>query len=255
MTLILVVEDEADLAQVVEYNLRKAGHDVVTAARGLDGFALARERRPDLVLLDLMLPDLPGTEICKLLRAEAATRDIPIIMLTARSDEIDRVVGFEVGADDYVVKPFSVRELILRVQAILRRGAQPVEPPPQRIQFGVLEVDRDAHRVWTGGVERELTALEFRLLTTLHDRRGRVQSRSVLLADVWGITADITTRTVDTHVKRLREKLGPAGAYVETVRGAGYRFADRPDAVPGADVAVDGEVGDDDDDSDLEESA
>ncbi len=234
MTLILVIEDEADLAQVVEYNLRKAGHDVVTAPRGLRGLELARERRPDLVLLDLMLPDISGTEVCKQLRADASTRDTPIVMLTAKGEEIDRVVGFEVGADDYVVKPFSVRELMLRVQAILRRGGEPAEPAQQRIVFGVLEVDRDAHRVWVEASERELTALEFKLLTTLYDRRNRVQSRSVLLADVWGITADITTRTVDTHVKRLREKLGAAGVYVETVRGAGYRFTDRPDS-PGGD--------------------
>ncbi|MCC6994433.1 MAG: response regulator, partial [Deltaproteobacteria bacterium] len=212
MTLILVIEDEADLAQVVEYNLRKAGHDVVTAPRGLRGLELARERRPGLVLLDLMLPDLSGTEVCKQLRADSSTRDTPIVMLTAKGEEIDRVVGFEVGADDYVVKPFSVRELMLRVQAILRRGGEPAEPAQQRIVFGALEVDRDAHRVWVEGGERELTALEFKLLTTLYDRRNRVQSRSVLLADVWGITADITTRTVDTHVKRLREKLGSAGA-------------------------------------------
>ena len=234
MTLILVIEDEADLAQVVEYNLRKAGHDVVTAPRGLRGLELARERRPDLVLLDLMLPDISGTEVCKQLRADASTRDTPIVMLTAKGEEIDRVVGFEVGADDYVVKPFSVRELMLRVQAILRRGGEPAEPAQQRIVFGALEVDRDAHRVWVEASERELTALEFKLLTTLYDRRNRVQSRSVLLADVWGITADITTRTVDTHVKRLREKLGAAGVYVETVRGAGYRFTDRPDS-PGGD--------------------
>ncbi len=234
MTLILVIEDEADLAQVVEYNLRKAGHDVVTAPRGLRGLELARERRPDLVLLDLMLPDISGTEVCKQLRADSSTRDTPIVMLTAKGEEIDRVVGFEVGADDYVVKPFSVRELMLRVQAILRRGGEPAEPAQQRIVFGALEVDRDAHRVWVEGSERELTALEFKLLTTLYDRRNRVQSRSVLLADVWGITADITTRTVDTHVKRLREKLGAAGAYVETVRGAGYRFTERPDS-PGGD--------------------
>ena len=226
MTLILVIEDEADLAQVVEYNLRKAGHDVVTAPRGLRGLELARERRPDLVLLDLMLPDISGTEVCKQLRADSSTRDTPIVMLTAKGEEIDRVVGFEVGADDYVVKPFSVRELMLRVQAILRRGGEPAEPAQQRIVFGALEVDRDAHRVWVEGSERELTALEFKLLTTLYDRRNRVQSRSVLLADVWGITADITTRTVDTHVKRLREKLGAAAVYIETVRGVGYRFAE-----------------------------
>jgi two-component system phosphate regulon response regulator PhoB len=154
-------------------------------------------------------------------------------MLTARGEEIDRVVGFELGADDYIVKPFSVRELLLRIQAILRRGKAEPEVEEARIHFGCLEIDREAHRVWVEGHEIELTALEFRLLVTLYDRRNRVQTRSALLDDVWGIQADITTRTVDTHVKRLREKLERARDYVETVRGVGYRFRDSPDEASG----------------------
>jgi two-component system phosphate regulon response regulator PhoB len=227
MARILVIEDERDLQQVLAYNLRQAGHDVTTASGGQEGLRLAREEPPDLVLLDLMLPDLPGTEVCRALKREAATQGAAVVMVTAKGEEIDRVVGFELGADDYVVKPFSVRELLLRVQAILRRSwsEQPIAPT---FEFGCLRVDREAHRVWVHNKEVELTALEFKLLTTLHDRRNRVQTRGALLSDVWGIDADITTRTVDTHVKRLREKLGDAGEYIETVRGVGYRFADAP---------------------------
>jgi two-component system phosphate regulon response regulator PhoB len=228
MARILVIEDEQDLQNVLAYNLRAAGHEAVAALRGQEGLRLARDRRPDVVLLDLMLPDLPGTEVCKALKADAALRDVPVMMLTAKGEEVDRVVGFELGADDYVVKPFSVRELILRIQAVLRR-ARPEPEATSPIEFGCLRIDPAAHRVWVEGAEVELTALEFRLLLTLHERRDRVQSRSTLLDVVWGIEADITTRTVDTHVKRLREKLGAAGAYIETVRGVGYRFAASPD--------------------------
>ncbi len=228
MARIVIIEDEPDLQEVLSYNLRQDGHDTVSALTGRDGLRAVRERAPDLVLLDLMLPDMAGTEVCRTLKQQAATKGVPVIMLTARGEEVDRVVGFELGADDYVVKPFSVRELLLRVKAVLRRGKSeaPVSP---LIDFGGLRVDREAHRAWVGGDEIELTALEFKLLTTLYDRRNRVQTRTVLLNDVWGIEADITTRTVDTHVKRLREKLGRAGAYIETVRGVGYRFSDTPD--------------------------
>jgi two-component system phosphate regulon response regulator PhoB len=229
MARILVIEDERDIQDVLEYNLRQAGHKVQLAARGQEGLRLARESRPDLVLLDLMLPDMPGTEVCKSLKADPATQDVQVMMLTAKGEEIDRVLGFELGADDYVVKPFSVRELLLRVTAILRRAGQPETSTEAPIEFGVLKVDRAAHRVWVAGKEIELTALEFKLLVTLHDRKNRVQTREVLLGDVWGIHADITTRTVDTHVKRLREKLSAAGDYVQTVRGVGYRFAATPD--------------------------
>ncbi len=230
MARILVVEDEADIQEVLEYNLKRDGHDVVLTGTAKEGLRHARERRPDLVLLDLMLPDGSGTELCKTLRQDAATRGVRVVMLTAKGEEIDRVIGFELGADDYIVKPFSVRELLLRVQAVLRRVSSG-ETAGETTQFGVLRVDRGAHRVWVAGQEVELTALEFKLLLTLHDRRNRVQTRDALLSDVWKIDADVTTRTVDTHVKRLREKLGAAGIYVQTVRGVGYRFAERPDEV------------------------
>jgi two-component system, OmpR family, phosphate regulon response regulator PhoB len=230
---ILVIEDEPDLRQVLTYNLEQAGHEVVGVERGQDGLRLARERHPDLVLLDLMLPDMPGTEVCRALKQDPATRAMAVVMLTARGEEIDRVVGFELGADDYIVKPFSVRELLLRIQAILRRGRSEPAGEQARTRFGCLELDRAAHRVWVDDAEIELTALEYKLLVTLHDRRNRVQTRSALLDDVWGIQADITTRTVDTHVKRLREKLGAAREYVETVRGVGYRFRASPDEAGG----------------------
>ena len=227
MSRILVIEDERDLQKVLEFNLSQAGHEVVVTGSGRAGIALARERKPDLVLLDLMLPDLPGTEVCKTLRRDAGTSALSIVMLTAKGEEVDRVVGFELGADDYVVKPFSVRELMLRIDAVLRRSIEPKTARPM-LEFGSLRIDNEAHRVWVAGQEVELTALEFKLLVTLLERKNRVQSRTVLLSDVWGIEADITTRTVDTHVKRLREKLGEAGDYIETVRGVGYRFAESP---------------------------
>jgi two-component system, OmpR family, phosphate regulon response regulator PhoB len=229
MARILVVEDEADIQEVLAYNLKRDGHDVTLTATAKEGLRQVRERRPELVLLDLMLPDGSGTELCKTLRQDAATRAVRVIMLTAKGEEIDRVLGFELGADDYMVKPFSVRELLLRVQAVLRRTS--TDESGESTQFGMLRVDRGAHRVWVEGHEVELTALEFKLLLTLHDRRNRVQTRDALLSDVWRIDADVTTRTVDTHVKRLREKLGTAGVYIQTVRGVGYRFAERPDEI------------------------
>ena len=230
MARLLVIEDERDLLKVLEFNLRGAGHEVLSATRGREGLQLAREHHPELVLLDLMLPDIAGTEICRNLKQDSKTCDIAVLMLTAKGEEVDRVVGFELGADDYMVKPFSVRELLLRITAILRRG-QSEQPAQGHLQFGKLRIDRGAHRVWVKEEEIELTALEFKLLLTLLDRKNRVQSRSVLLDEVWGIVADVTTRTVDTHVKRLRQKLGAAGDYVETVRGVGYRFADAPPEV------------------------
>jgi two-component system phosphate regulon response regulator PhoB len=229
MTRILIVEDEPDLQQVLEYNLKQAGHDVIVTKLGREGLRIAREQKPDVVLLDLMLPDLPGTEVCKQLKESPATRGSNVIMLTARGEEIDRVVGFELGADDYVTKPFSVRELLLRIQAVVRRNKSEPADVESTVEFGKLRIDRGAHRVWVEATEIELTALEFKLLVTLYDRKNRVQTRSTLLDDVWGIQADITTRTVDTHVKRLREKLEAARDYVETVRGVGYRFVGTPD--------------------------
>jgi two-component system phosphate regulon response regulator PhoB len=225
---VLIVEDERDLATVLAYNFRQAGFDVVTAASGELALKAAGEEPFDLVLLDLMLPGISGTEVCRRLKQAPATARIPVIMVTAKGEEIDRVVGFELGADDYVVKPFSVRELVLRAHAVLRRteGAAEAE---DAIRFGVLRVERAAHRVWVEDAEVALTALEMRLLLLLYDRRGRVASRDQLLDDVWGDHVDVTARNVDTHVKRVRDKLGAAGAYLETVRGVGYRFRAAPD--------------------------
>jgi two-component system, OmpR family, phosphate regulon response regulator PhoB len=223
---ILVVEDEADIRQILVYNLGQAGHELLVAERGQTALALLREQRPDLVLLDLMLPDISGLEICRILKSDPGLRAIPVIILTARSDEVDRVVGFELGADDYVVKPFSVRELGLRIQAVLRRAPASSSPTEGELRFGKLRVDRSAHRAWVAGQEVGLTPIEMKLLCTLWERRGRVQSRGTLLDEVWEASPENNTRTVDTHVKRLREKLGAAGSYVETVRGVGYRFTD-----------------------------
>lgn len=220
---ILIVEDEADLVRTLEYSFRQAGFEVLTALRGSDALRLAATGGPDLVLLDLMLPDVSGTEVCRRLKAGAKTRGIPVMMVTARGEEIDRIVGFELGVDDYVTKPFSVRELVLRARAILRRG-DPGQTSPGALVFGDLAIDPEAHRVLVQGREVPLTALEFRLLHTLASRQGRVQTREVLLEDVWGLHLNVETRTVDTHVKRLREKLGEAGALIRTVRSVGYRF-------------------------------
>jgi two-component system, OmpR family, phosphate regulon response regulator PhoB len=231
MARILVIEDEADIRQILEYNLRQAGHEVVAVDRGKLGLETAGTRPPDLVLLDLMLPDMSGLDVCRTLKSDACLRRIAVIMLTARGSEIDRVVGFELGADDYVTKPFSVREVLLRVQAVLRRlpAADPVADAPV-VTFGRLRIDHGAHRVWVDDSEVALTALEMRLLWTLYQRRGRVQPRGALLDDVWEANPENNTRTVDTHVKRLREKLGTACEYIETVRGVGYRFASKPGA-------------------------
>ncbi len=234
---VLIVEDEEDLALLLAFNLKAAGFEPITARTGRQALtALEASPPPELVILDLMLPDLPGTEVCRRMRAEPRTHAIPVLMLTAKAEEIDRVVGFEVGADDYVTKPFSVRELLARVRAVLRRheadpargagagAGKGADDTPE--QFGRLRIDRGAHRAWVDDAEVTLTALELRLLTHLLARRGRVQSREQLLEDVWGYSPELTTRTVDTHVKRLREKLGAAAVYIETVRGVGYRFAE-----------------------------
>ena len=221
---ILIVEDEKDIVQVLDYALRQAGFETVTARDAGEAFARIREKAPDVVILDLMLPDIPGTEIARQLKGNARTAAVPVIMLTARAEEVDRVVGFELGADDYITKPFSVREVVLRVKAVLRRGA-PADTPP-RDQVGPVRVDPEAHRAYVEGQEVELTALEFKLLETFMARVGRVQTREQLLRDVWDMTGDLQTRTVDTHVKRLREKLGPSGDLIETIRGVGYKLGD-----------------------------
>jgi two-component system phosphate regulon response regulator PhoB len=228
MPRVLVVDDEKDLRSLLEYNLVQAGFSVVSAENGREALDRVRESPPDLVLLDVLLPDMPGTEVLKALR-RSSPRPLPILMLTAKGEEIDRVLGLELGADDYVVKPFSVRELILRVRALLRR-AEPTEVGQARFEFREISVDVERHQVMVSAKPVDLTALEFRLLTTLLNRRGRVQTRQALLTDVWGLSADLATRTVDTHIKRLREKLGVAGSYVETVRGVGYRFAENEES-------------------------
>lgn len=230
--LILVIDDENDLVSTLEFNLQQEGYETRAASCGTDGLREAsRPPMPALVLLDLMLPDLSGTEVCRRLRAQPETRELPIVMLTARAEEIDRVVGLELGADDYVTKPFSVRELMLRIRAVLRRRGVG-NPDTPVVGIGLVRVDPDGHRVWVGEEELALTALEFKLLSTLMQRRGRVQSREQLLEDVWHVRPDVNSRTVDTHVRRLRSKLGVAGIYIETIRGVGYRFrADLPTAV------------------------
>lgn len=229
--LILIVDDEPDLVSALEFALRREGFATRSATGGADALLRAtQDPIPDLILLDLMLPDLQGTEVCRRLKSDPRTGHVPVIMITARSEEIDRVVGFEVGADDYVTKPFSTRELILRARAVLRRSRPRDDvASPDSVVFGRLKVDVAAHRAWVDGEEVELTALEFRLLQFFLGRRGRAQTRESLLDTVWGVQAAVTTRTVDTHVKRLRQKLGEAGVYVHTVRGVGYRFAGSPD--------------------------
>jgi two-component system, OmpR family, phosphate regulon response regulator PhoB len=235
---VLVIEDEADLRTLLSYNLEAWGYQVRAVETGKAGLKSFDEFTPDLVLLDLMLPDISGLEVCRSLKSNPATRAIPVVMVTAKSAEVDRVVGFELGADDYVVKPFSVRELLLRVQAVLRRSQPAPAPPPvaplptPAITFGRLRIDRDAPNVQVDDQDVSLTALELRLLCTLYERRNRVQSRAVLLDDVWCVSGENATRTVDTHVKRLREKLGPVGAYIETIRGIGYRFIGAPPKQP-----------------------
>jgi two-component system, OmpR family, phosphate regulon response regulator PhoB len=230
--LILIVDDEEDLVTTLEYNLEREGYATRSARDGSTALEMAKSRPlPDLILLDLMLSDMSGKDVCRQIRADAETKLVPIIMMTARGEEMDRVIGFEVGADDYVVKPFSVRELMLRIRAILRRARSEERSEGQSV-FGVLRIDRDGHSAWVEGEHVPLTVLEFKLLLTLYVRRGRVQSRQQLLQDVWEIRVDVETRTVDTHVKRLRQKLGAAGRYVETLRGVGYRFVDRPENAP-----------------------
>jgi two-component system phosphate regulon response regulator PhoB len=219
--LVLIVEDEVDLLRTLEYNFRQEGFTVATTTRGRDAIVMAAARPPELVLLDVMLPDVPGWDVCRQIKGDPRTQRTHVIMLTARGEEVDRIVGFELGVDDYVTKPFSLRELVLRAKAVLRRGSS---TDSKVLQFGSLKVDVEAHRVQVDGADVEITALEFRLLHTLMTRKDRVQTRETLLSDVWGLHLNVETRTVDTHVKRLREKLGAAGSLIQTVRGVGYRF-------------------------------
>jgi len=222
---ILVVEDEADVIDMLGINLRAAGFNVVTVGDGATALARIRSEAPSLIILDLMLPQMSGLEICKVLKSDIATRHIPVIMLTAKAEEVDKIVGLELGADDYVTKPFSPRELVLRINRSLRRGKDKV-PSVEKLIIGQLTLDHARHEVLVNNQSVELTATEFKLLALLMDRRGRVQGRDRLLNDVWGYESVIDTRTVDTHVRRLREKLGSLASYIETVRGVGYRIGD-----------------------------
>ena len=225
---ILVVDDEPDITALVAYHLAKASYRVLTAGNGRDALRAAREERPDLIVLDLMLPGLSGYEVLAELRRQDETKDIGVIVLTARKDEPDRIKGLSLGADDYLPKPFSPPELVLRVGAVLRRLAAPAVASGGLLAAGQIALDKTAHRATVNDREIELTATEFRLLRTLMERQGRVQSRAQLLEIVWEAQPDIQTRTVDMHVQRLRQKLGAAGDAIETVRGAGYRFRAPP---------------------------
>ena len=227
---ILIIEDEPDIRRNLEYNLGREGFNASSVGSLDEACEKLKSKKFDLILLDLMLPDGSGLDLCKKIKSNSETEATPIIILTAKDDEVDKVVGFELGADDYVTKPFSVRELILRVKAILKRSdTKTKEVVEVERQFGDLKIDVDSHEVHVDSKLIELTALEFRLLKELVDKRGRVQSRDQLLSEVWGYNAEVTTRTVDTHIKRLREKLGSMGKYVQTIRGVGYKFSRTPD--------------------------
>lgn len=223
---VLIIEDEPDIRKTIDYNLTKESFEVVQASSIAEGEKALAANKIDVIILDLMLPDGSGLTLCRDIKSEAKTKHIPIIILTAKTEEVDRVVGFELGADDYVTKPFSVRELILRVKAILKRGVDSLQQEGDNasIEAGDLRLNLDAHQAFVRDEEIALTALEFRLLKHLLDRRGRVQTRDQLLEEVWGYSSDVTTRTVDTHIKRLREKLLAAGDCIQTIRGVGYRF-------------------------------
>ncbi|MEY2396774.1 MAG: two-component system, OmpR family, phosphate regulon response regulator PhoB [Acidobacteriaceae bacterium] len=223
---ILIVEDERDVVDLLTLNLRKAGQfRITTASNGAEGLQKAQSEKPSFIILDLMLPRMSGLEVCKVLKSDPQTQHIPIMMLTAKAEEVDRIVGLEFGADDYVTKPFSPREVVLRIQAILRRGR--AGPSDERLLAGAISIDPARHQVSVAGRAIHLTSIEFKLLRTLLERRGRVQARDRLLNDVWGYESIIDTRTVDTHVRRLRDKLGKAGNAIETVRGFGYRFTEK----------------------------
>ncbi|MEI8355498.1 MAG: response regulator transcription factor [Deltaproteobacteria bacterium] len=225
MKRVLIIEDEKDLSELLAFNLEKEGFAATTVYDGKQGLERAITDLPDLILLDLMLPGLLGTEVCKALRKEKQTAQIPIIMITAKGDEIDRVVGFEVGADDYIVKPFSMRELSLRVKAVMRRFEnETATPAPALFSIGDIVIDKQRHTVLSAGSEVELTSTEFKLLLYLAKKKGFVQSREQLLQNVWGYNNSGDTRTVDTHVTRLRGKLGAPGDIIRTVRGFGYKI-------------------------------
>ena len=221
---IYIVEDEPDIRETLEYNFSNEGFEVFTAPDGEEALSNIKKILPDVLILDLMLPGVSGLDVCKSIRADDDIRDMSIIMLTAKGEEIDRVIGFELGADDYVTKPFSVRELILRVKVLLKKQRESLVEN-KLVTFGPIRIDLDAHELKINDKEIVLTALEFKLLQHLVKRKGRVQTREQLLGDVWGYSAEVTTRTVDTHIKRLREKLGNTSDYIQTIRGVGYRFS------------------------------
>ena len=220
---IYIVEDEPDIRETLAYNLSQEGFKVSEFSDAESCLNKIQKKKPDLLLLDLMLPGMSGLDLCKEIRADINLKKLAIIMLTAKGEEVDRIIGFELGADDYVTKPFSVRELILRVKVILKKQTESVESD-ESIEFGPIKLNLDAHEVLINNDEIVLTALEFKLLKHLIKRRGRVQTRDQLLGDVWGYSSEVTTRTVDTHIKRLREKLGTVGDYIQTIRGVGYRL-------------------------------
>tara|TARA_Y100000992_G_C21244995_1_gene482796 strand:- start:18 stop:704 length:687 start_codon:yes stop_codon:yes gene_type:complete len=221
---IYIVEDEPDIRETLKYNFSNEGFKVSTAPDGEEALSNIKKILPDVLILDLMLPGVSGLDVCKSIRADDDIKDISIIMLTAKGEEIDRVIGFELGADDYVTKPFSVRELILRVKVLLKKQRESLVEN-KLVTFGPIRIDLDAHELKINDKEIVLTALEFKLLQHLVKRKGRVQTREQLLGDVWGYSAEVTTRTVDTHIKRLREKLGNTSEYIQTIRGVGYRFS------------------------------
>ena len=230
---VLVIEDEPDIRKTLEYNLSREGYTVEGCGSIEEANTFLENPSYSIILLDLMLPDGSGLDLCRQIKSNSTIQEIPILILTAKDDEVDKVVGFELGADDYVTKPFSVRELILRVKAILKRNTKTSNPSNQTHEinrnFGSLKINVESHEVFINDEEIILTALEFKLLRQLVERRGRVQTRDQLLTDVWGYSSDVTTRTVDTHIKRLREKLGSMGKYVQTIRGVGYKFSRNPD--------------------------
>ena len=227
---VLVIEDEPDIRKTIDYNLSKESFEVIQAASIEEGEKALASNKIDVIILDLMLPDGSGLTLCRDIKSEPSTKNIPVIILTATTEEVDRVVGFELGADDYVTKPFSVRELILRVKAILKRGVSAeIQTDNAQDSFGELTLNYDEHQAYINNEEISLTALEFKLLKHLINRKGRVQTRDQLLEDVWGYSSNVTTRTVDTHIKRLREKLGIVGDHIQTIRGVGYRFSRKTD--------------------------
>ncbi len=223
---IIIVDDEPDVTELVSYQLRAKGYAVEVLNNPTQSIARIRSFQPDLVILDVMMPEITGIQICRMLRADPKTKTLPVVFLTARAEEADRVLGLEVGGDDYICKPFSVKELALRVQGLLRRLSPADEGQPRRLEIGTIVLDSERHEVTIKGLPIELTATEFRLLRLLMERKGRVQTREHLLLNVWNYETEIETRTVDTHIRRLREKLGDQADLIETLRGVGYRMID-----------------------------